>query len=252
MSSFGAFRDQGVQPGLPGRTQQRIAQSRRVKRRKLLRARIQLVQEEARLGQLVGVNGVVQQIDSLLGSQFVVWIRVRHMDAFKGRFVREEKTVIECIASIDVVAQHDVRQLEGKDCSEVRLIRQHVDQALAENDGVANRQRFERGGKQDAAVNRIGNLNVVADDDIVGHLFQDLVKVAGRRQQSCLHQAVEDVLLCLGNPLPLCLQRAEVRILVALILHVVDLDRLVVRLVGGQLQAVAPDIGLGLERDWVL
>ena len=88
--------------------------------------------------------------------------------------------------------------------------------------------------------------------DVVGNLLQDLVKVAGRRQQACLHQAIEDVFLCLGDPLPLGLQRAEVLVVVTLVLNVVDLDRLVVRLVGGQLQAVAPDISLGLERYRVL
>src|SRR6202167_2592749 len=63
---------------------------------------------------------------------------------------------------------------------------------------------------------------------------------------------MEDVLLVRRDPFPLGGQRAQVLALLTLILHVVDLDRLVVRLVSRQLQGVSPDVGLGLERDRVL
>ncbi len=112
-------------------------------------------EEEARLRELVGVDGVVQQVDGLLGSQFVVCIRVGHVDALKGRFIREEKTIVERVTGVDVVAQDDVRQLEGEHRGQIGLGGQHVDQALAQDDGVADRQRFQRSGKQNAAANRI-------------------------------------------------------------------------------------------------
>ena len=60
-----------------------------------------------------------------------------------------------------------------------------------------------RGRRQGRSILYIGHLDVVPDDDIVGNLLQDLVEVARRRQQAGLHQAVEDVFLGLGNPLPL-------------------------------------------------
>jgi hypothetical protein len=73
-------------------------------------------------------------------------------------------------------------------------------------------------------VDRRGELDVVADDDVIRHLLEDLVEVTGGSEQASLRQAVEDVLLRLRDPLTLGLQWTHVLCVGALIGDVVDLD----------------------------
>src|ERR1700733_15469218 len=111
----------------------------------------------------------------MLGRQLVVRIRVRHVDALKGGLVREQKTIVEGVTRVDVMTQNNVCQLEGQHCGQICFRRKHVDQTLAQDDRVAHCQRFERCGEQHTAVNRVADLDVVADDDVVGNLLQNLV-----------------------------------------------------------------------------
>ena len=133
-----------------------------------------------------------------------------HLNAFEGRFVGEEQPVVEGVLGVDVMSQHDVGKLEGKHGRQRFFGWECIHQALAEDDGIAHRDRLKRGGQHHAAVHWRGELDVVADDDVVRHLLEDLVEVTGSGEQTGLRQTVEHVLLGLRDPLSLCLQWANV------------------------------------------
>jgi len=80
--------------------------------------------------------------------------------------------------------QHDVRKLEGEDRSQRPFRRQRVHQALAEDDGVAYRNRFQWSGQHHAAVHWRGELDVVADDNVVRNLLEHLIEVTGSGEQT--------------------------------------------------------------------
>ncbi len=194
---------------------------------------------------------MVQHINSLGCGEVIVCVGVGHVNALKGRFIGEEEAIVEGVARIDMVTEHDMRS--WKESTAAGPIHRAVRRsALCSEGWCCHGQRFQRRSQHHAAANRVSQLNVVADGDIVSHRLEDLVEVAGRSQKTSLHQAVENVSLGLRNPFPLRLQGAQILVLIALILYVVDFDRLVVRFMRRQLEAVAPDICLRLEGNRML
>ena len=120
-----------------------------------------------------------------------------HVDAFEGRLIREEEAVIKGVLGIDVVPENDVRQLEGQYRDQRTFVRQGVDQALAENDGIADSNRFKRRRQHHPAVHVSSKIDLVGNDQVVDFALEDLVIGAGSRHQAGLRQPIDHVLFCL-------------------------------------------------------
>ena len=127
-----------------------------------------------------------------------------------------------------------------------------VDEALADQDGVADRGGLDGVGKQNAGMHLVGEGQVVGNHQVDDDLVEDLVFVAAlveRRHQAGFDQAVDHVVFSLGDPHARGLQRAHVLRVVAVVDGVVHLDADVLAVAGGQLEGVAPEVSLGLQAD---
>ena len=148
-----------------------------------------------------------------LGRINIVVIGVVHVDLLERGFVGEEQAVVECVARVDMVSERDVGKFQRYDRGIRLLVGHRVNQSLAEQNGVPDRSGFNRGGKQHAAVHRVRECQIVrhgqVDDDLIQHRG---LKTAGcqRSHKAGLHQAIEHVILSLGNPSARGLERAHV------------------------------------------
>ncbi len=146
-----------------------------------------------------------------------------HGDLLEDGGGGEEQTIAEGVLGVQTMVEDDVRNLEGKDGFEVaHLLRAvagknagGVDQALGEDDGVADGERLERLGQQGAYADRSAGLNVVVDEDVVGESLERLVEVRRRVQQAGLEEALDDVVFGLLLPLALRAERADIGSVVA-------------------------------------
>ena len=98
----------------------------------------------------------------------------------------------------------------GDDGRQTGLIGQNVDQAAAQDDGVAQREGLERRSQQHAAADFRLNVEVVGDFEIVHHGFEHFVHIAAGRQQADALEAIRDVAFGLAVPGALRLNRGQV------------------------------------------
>ena len=82
------------------------------------------------------------------------------------------------------MAKRHVAQLVREHSRETRFVGQHVDEAAAQHDRVADRERLERRGQQDPGVQRPFKAQLVGDDEVVEDGLEDLVRFAFRREQA--------------------------------------------------------------------
>ena len=220
-----------------------------------LEALLELLQVEAEVLLPAGEFLGVQQVHGLLGGLCVVRVGVVHRDALEDRGGGEEQAIAEGVLGVQAMAEDDVGDLEGEDRVQIaHLLRAvggddggGVDQALGEDDGVADGERLKRLGEQRADADRAAGLNVVVDEDVVGEGFEGLVELAGRVEQAGLEEALDDVVLGLLHPLALGAERADIGCIVGDVLRVDDFERGVLGVVVRDLEDVAPDVVDGLE-----
>jgi hypothetical protein len=122
-----------------------------------------------------------------------------------------------------------------------------VNQALGDQDGVANGNRLKRLGEQGANADGAVDGDLVVGEDVVGQEGENLVEVAGCVDEAGRKEAVDDVILSLLDPLALGAEGAEVAILRALVGSTFDFDVSLVLFLGGNLERVTPDLVDGLE-----
>ena len=88
------------------------------------RARLQRLQEQARVVQLLCVGRVLQEIDRFLVGSCFLFRNVLEAKVLVRCLVGEEHAVVEGILAAQVVSQHDVREFMGKHHCQAGLIRQ--------------------------------------------------------------------------------------------------------------------------------
>ncbi len=135
------------------------------------------------------------------------------------------------------------------------FVRQHVEQAAAQDDGVADGEGFERAGQQNAAVNFRLDVEVVGDFQVVDDRLENLVHFSRGREQAGALQAVENVDFGLVLPFAFGFDGRTILLLVrSLVLDRVgrfDRQFAELLLVADVLQVIAPEAGLRLEADVV-
>ena len=222
-----------------------------------LAAHRELLQVEAEPLLAVGEFLGLEQLDGLLGGVDVFLVGVVHGQALEGRLRGEHHAVGEGVLGVDVVAEDDVRNLEGEHGVQVaHLLRAvgaldggGVDQALGEQDRVADGERLERLGEQGAHADGARGRDLVVDEDVVGEVGERLVEGAGRVDQAGGVEALDDVVFGLLDPLALRAERADVvgGGVLGLVDCADDFEAGLVGFGGGNLQLVAPDVVDGLE-----
>ena len=169
---------------------------------------------------------------------------------WKVDVVGEQQAVVEGVAGVDVVAHGDMRQLHGDHGGNRFLAGQAVDESLADQNGVAHGGGFHGVGEQNAAMDLVGKGQIIGHYQVDHDLAQNLVLVAARvkgRHQAGFHQAVDHVVLGLGNPHARSLQRTHILRVVALVHRVIHLHAHVLAVARGQLERVAPEVRLRLQ-----
>ncbi len=167
----------------------------------------------------------------------------------------EEETVVEGVLGVEPVTEDDVGDLEGEDCVEIAhllgaVLRDDgggVEQALGDDDGVADGDGLERLGEQRAAADGTGEGDVVVGEDIAGESFEGLVELAGCIDEAGLEEAVDDVVFSLLDPGALGAERAYILCIIADVGGSDDIEGGVLGLLGGDFEDVTPDVVDGLE-----
>ena len=226
-----------------------------VERFERLDALLQLLEVKTEVLLTVGEFFGAEQFQCFLGGRGVVGVRVVHGDAVEDRIGGEEQAIVEGVLGIEAVRQDDVGDLEGEDGVEVAhllrtVLRQDsggVNEALGDDDGVADGHRLERHGEQSANPDRSREGDVVVSEDIAGEGFEGLVEVAGGVEEPGLEEALNDVVLSLLNPGALGAEWAYVLRVVTDVGGADDIHGGVGRLRRRNLEDIAPDVIDGLE-----
>ena len=108
--------------------------------------------------------------------------------------------IVKGILRVDVVAQKNVRDLEGKHRVQIALLFglfavrggncRGVQQALRDQNRVADRERFQRFGEQRPYLERTICGDLVVRKNVVRQQFKRLVKLAGGVDQTSLVASV--------------------------------------------------------------
>src|SRR5215467_8622825 len=116
-------------------------------------ARLQRLEEQADVVELLRVRRVLQEVDGfLVGGQFF-FRNVLEAKVLVRAFIRKQHTIVEGVLGTEVVSEHDVREFVRKHCSEAGLVGKDVHQAAADHNGIAHAERFQRSREQDACAN---------------------------------------------------------------------------------------------------
>ena len=166
----------------------------------------------------------------------------------EGFLVVDQQLIEESIAGIETVAENDVAEFVCDHGCQAGLIRQHVDQPAAEDDGVTDGEGLQRGGHHHAAAYFRVNINVVGDLQVVDHRLQDLVDFAARRHQADALQAIDNVIFRLAVPGTLGLNGGKVIGRLGIVLHRgLHQDLAQFLFLAGVTDVVAPQPGLRFE-----
>ncbi len=122
-----------------------------------------------------------------------------------------------------------------------------VEQALGDEDGVADGDGLERLREKGTAADGLGNGDVVVSQDIAGQSLQGLVELAGSIDEAGLEEALDDVVLGLLDPGALGSKGADILGVVADVGGSDDIEGGVLGLLGGNLEGIAPDVVNRLE-----
>ena len=104
--------------------------------------------------------------------------------------------------------QRDVRQFARERQRQARFVRQHVDQAAADDDGVADREGLKGRGQQHAAMRL--DVQLRRHDQVVDHGIENFIHRTRRRQKSAFFEARQQVLFGLPLPGPLAFERRNI------------------------------------------
>ena len=157
--------------------------------------------KQAGVGQLVAIGRLAEQLDDLLVSRGLLLGRAAESQRLQQLAVGHHQTIGERELRVDqLVAERHVAQLVREHRREARFVGQHVDEAAAQHDRVADRERLERRGQQDPGVQRPLDVHLVGDDEVVEDGLEDLVRFALRREQADRLESFEDVRLGLLFP----------------------------------------------------
>src|ERR1700690_2887529 len=96
--------------------------------------------------------------------------------------------------------QENVGEFLRQHGGEAGFVGQHVNQAAAEHDGMADGEHFERAGEHDAATNFGLHVEIVANFQVVDDGFENFVGGAGGSEQAGGFGAIGDVGFRLGAP----------------------------------------------------
>ena len=107
---------------------------------------------ETSVAQLVLIRRVLEDFQRFLGGGLIFRVAMVQRHSADGGLVGKHQVVGEGEFGIDFMTQLEVSQLECEYRSQVFFVGKGIDEAFAEYDGIANGQRFQRGGEQDAAM----------------------------------------------------------------------------------------------------
>ena len=98
--------------------------------------------ENCAVCELILVRRILQKIDRFLLACLLLFGRARETKVTEGLLVVEHQPIKERILRIHAMSERDVTELVCQDCRQAGFIGKDVDQAAAENDGVADSERL--------------------------------------------------------------------------------------------------------------
>src|SRR5579883_11538 len=213
-----------------------------------LLAAVERLQEESGVSELIFVRRIIEDLNGLGIRLGFFFGSPGKTEVTEGVLVVDQQLVEEGVLGIEAVAENDVGEFVGEDGRQAGFIGQNVNQAAAENDGVADSEGFQRGSHQDAAAHLGIDVDIIGDLEVVDDGFEDLVDFALGGHQTDAFEAVNNVVFRLAVPGALGLNRGKVVGGLGVVLHG-SLDENLAELLflGVAVQVVAPEAGLGLE-----
>src|SRR6266849_1971893 len=172
--------------------------------------RLQDLDEQAGGVELLGVGRVLQHLDGFFVGGCFLFRNVLEAEVLIGTLIGEEHTVVESVLAAEVVSENDVRQFVREYSGQAGFVRQNVDHAPADHNGVAHAESLEWGSDQHAGANRARQFDIVGDLQIVDDGLQDFVQFAFRRHQSGALQTFENVVFGLLLPFTLRSERRSI------------------------------------------
>ena len=184
-----------------------------------------------------------------LAASSSAW-RAREAEVAERVLLVEQQAIEEGVLSVNAVAENDVRQFVRDHGGQAGFIGQHVDQAAAEHDGVADGERFQSRSQQHAAADFGLDVQVVGDLEVVHDGLENLVHFALGREQTEALEPVDDVIFRLAVPIALRHHGIDVVGGRGLVLDRrlrLDQDLAEFLLLRGVAEVVSPQAGLRLE-----
>src|SRR5579871_541314 len=145
-----------------------------------------------------------------------------------------------------------MRQFMRENGGQAGLVGKNVNQPTADHDRVTDAESFEGRGQEHAGAYWPRKIDVVGDLQIVYNGLENMVDVALGRKQSSEGKPLNDVIFRLLLPYALRLQRRRVLRCSAVVLHAVDTNLREFVVLATLFKVIAPDAGLGFERDLAL
>ena len=180
---------------------------------------LQRLQEQSGIAQFVFVRRVLQQFQSLGVGGF--FIRRMRWKSRRWNVSSSGKNSLSLKASLVSKwwPRHDVAEFMSQNHRQRGFIGKHIEQAAADDDGMADGEGFQGRRQQNAAMNVSLQIDVVGDEQVVDDGCQDLVDFAGGREQADFLEPLDGVLFGLLLPHALGYDRSGVSLGVTLIVH---------------------------------
>jgi hypothetical protein len=116
----------------------------------------------------LSIRRLAEQLDDLLVGCGVLLGRAAEPQRLHQLAVGHHQTIGEPELGVDqLTAERHVAQLVRKHRRQAGFVGQHVDEATAEDDRVADGERLERRGQQNPRVQRLLDVQLVGDDEVV-------------------------------------------------------------------------------------
>ncbi len=124
-----------------------VAQVRVDQSRQILRLRVQLLQEKSGVAELVLVGRILEQLERFVAGHLHLFGTVLEGEVAQRFDGGDVGRVVEAPLIGGRLRDDDVRQFLREHRGEAGFVGQHVEQAAAEHDGVADGERFESAGE---------------------------------------------------------------------------------------------------------
>src|ERR1700739_3723219 len=136
-------------------------------------------------------------------GRLVLFRRAPETEVAERFLVIKQQPIKESVLRIDSVTEYDETELGRANGCQGGVVRGHVQQAAADNDGMAYSEGFEGRCQEHAAANIWLYVQVIRAFEIVNHRFEAFIDLAWRSRPAEPFHAIGHVIFSMTIPAPL-------------------------------------------------